>query len=92
MKSGNLEGQKDYYYMTEIPDSLLCFLISISIPHSSCSIETMHCFKVAYELFHLLILSLFQGCLCLLHRGDVETVKIQQIFLRKFGTSHLCFF
>ncbi len=80
---------------TWLKSQIVCcaFLISITIPHSSCSIETMHCFKVAYELFHLLILSfLFQGCLCLLHRGDIETVKIQQIFLRKFGTSHLCFF
>ncbi len=79
--------------MTEIPDSLLCFLIAIAISHSSCSIETTHHFKVACELFHLLILSfLFQGCLCLLHRADVETVKLQQVFLRKVGTSHLCFF
>jgi hypothetical protein len=80
---------------TWLKSQIVCcaFLISITIPHSSCSIETMHCFKVAYELFHLLILSfLFQGCLCLLHRGDIETVKIQQIFLRKFGRSHLCFF
>ncbi len=47
-----------------------------------------------YIYIVLSFLSLFQECLCLLHRGDIETVdfKIQESFLRKIGTSHLCTF
>jgi serine/threonine protein kinase len=46
-------------------------------------------------LHSFILLVLVSECLCLLHRGDIETVdfKIQQIFLRNLvGISALCTF